>query len=185
MKILVSSLSIFIFTHTSFGITLDTSKEVETISKKYLGDPYVWGGVNPDTGMDCSGYTKYVFNKVGIKIPRTAYAQSRVGKDIDKVNLKKGDLLFFLTDKKRNIPITHVGIYLGNNKFIHAASTKKGIIISPFRGGSYEKKFVVAKRVINKQQQFKKNMYITLDEEVLKSSMSIKITSFGGIHDTF
>jgi len=62
--------------------------------------------------------------------------------------LQKGDLLFFLTDKKRKIPVTHVGIYLGDGKFIHAASKKKGIIISPIYSGYYSGKFVSAKRVL-------------------------------------
>jgi cell wall-associated NlpC family hydrolase len=69
---------------------------------------------------------------------------------VAKNNLEKGDLLFFLTDKKRGIPVTHVGIYMGNGQFIHAASKKKGIIISPIHNGYYSNKFVSAKRVINK-----------------------------------
>ena len=142
-------------------------------------------GNTPETGMDCSGYTKYVFSKVGINIPRTAYTQSKVGQTIEMQNLKKGDLLFFLTDKKRNIPITHVGIYLGNDKFIHAASSKKGIIISSLSTGYYNKVFKGAKRVIKDDWSFKQSFYIALDEEAIKSSMEIKLTSFGGINDTF
>ena len=166
------------------ALPMETNKKVETISKQYLGNPYVWGGNTPETGMDCSGYTKYVFNKVGISIPRTAYAQSKVGKKIDKQNFKKGDLLFFLTDKKRNIPITHVGIYLGDDKFIHAASSKQGIIISSLKG-SYGKKFITAKRIIKQDKNFIEKFYFSLDEEAMKSSMAVKITSFGGVHTTF
>jgi len=168
-----------------YGLPTDTGMAVEKISKQYLGDPYVWGGNTPETGMDCSGYTKYVFKKVGINIPRTANEQSKIGEKIDKQNLEKGDLLFFLTDKKRNIPITHVGIYLGNNKFIHAASSKKGIIISSIKEGHYSKVFKYAKRIEDKSASFKKNFSILLDEEAMRSSMDIKITSFGGINDTF
>ncbi len=117
-------------------------------AKKYLGGRYVWGGTKP-SGFDCSGYIRYLYAKEGIKLPRTAYAQSKVGRPISKANLKKGDLLFFLTDKKRHIPITHVGMYIGNGKFIHAASREDGIIISSLFKGKYKRFFVKAKRVIN------------------------------------
>ena len=167
------------------ALPMDTNKKVEAISKQYLGDPYVWGGNTPETGMDCSGYTKYVFKKVGITIPRTAYAQSKVGEAIDKRNLKKGDLLFFLTDKKRNIPITHVGIYLGGGKFIHAASSKKGIIISSLNTGYYSKVFKSAKRIMDNTSHFIKSFYIVLDKEAMNSSMKPKLISFGGTNATF
>jgi len=116
-------------------------------AKKYLGGKYVWGGTLPD-GFDCSGYVQYVYKKEGIKLPRTAYQQSKVGKDVTWQPLKEGDLLFFLTDKSRGIPITHVGLYLGDDKFIHAASKKKGIIISSFSKSRYAKLFVKATRII-------------------------------------
>jgi len=117
-------------------------------AKTHLGGKYVWGGTLPK-GFDCSGYVQYIYKKEGVQLPRTAYQQSKVGKDVTWQDLKKGDLLFFLTDKKRGIPITHVGLYLGNHKFIHAASSKKGIIISPFTPKSrYGKLFVKATRII-------------------------------------
>jgi len=116
-------------------------------AKRYLGGRYVWGGTKPN-GFDCSGYVKYLYAQQGIHLPRTAYAQSKVGRYVSKYHLKKGDLLFFLTDKKRHIPITHVGMYIGNDKFIHAASSKKGIIISSFSKSKYRKYFVKARRII-------------------------------------
>ena len=172
------------FLQLLYALPTGKSKEIELISKQYLGDPYVWGGNSPKTGMDCSGYTKYVFNKVGIKIPRTAYAQSKKGIPVKMKDLKKGDLLFFLTDKTRNIPITHVGIYLGHHKFIHAASTKEGIIISRLNG-TYQKKFVMAKRYIINQSLSSKHFYIALDNEIMKSTMKPEITRFGGTNETF
>ncbi len=117
-------------------------------AKYFKGGKYVWGGTTPQ-GFDCSGYVQYLYKKHNVNLPRTAWAQSKKGQSIDKNNLEKGDLLFFLTDKKRGIPVTHVGIYLGNGQFIHAASKKKGIIISPVHDGYYSNKFVSAKRVIN------------------------------------
>lgn len=116
-------------------------------AKYFKGGKYVWGGTTPQ-GFDCSGYVQYLYKKQKINLPRTAWAQSKKGLAVDKQNLQKGDLLFFLTDKKRGIPVTHVGIYLGDGKFIHAASKKKGIIISPVHTGYYANKFVSAKRVL-------------------------------------
>jgi len=116
-------------------------------AKKYLGGKYVWGGTNPK-GFDCSGYTQYIYEKEGVSIPRTAYEQSKVGKEVSRYNLKKGDLLFFLTDKKRGIPVTHVGMYIGNGKFIHAASKRQGIIITSLEKSRYSSLFVKATRII-------------------------------------
>ncbi len=124
---------------------LDKQKLLED-AKYYKGGKYVWGGTTPK-GFDCSGYVQYLYKKHDINLPRTAWAQSKKGVDVQKEDLQKGDLLFFLTDKKRGIPVTHVGIYIGDGNFIHAASKDKGIIISPITHGSYANTFVSAKRV--------------------------------------
>ena len=127
---------------------VDKQKLLED-AKYFKGGKYVWGGTTPE-GFDCSGYVQYLYKKHNINLPRTAWEQSKKGQIVEKHDLQKGDLLFFLTDKKRGIPITHVGIYIGNGNFIHAASKEKGIIISPITHGSYAKTFVSAKRVIPK-----------------------------------
>ena len=125
-----------------------TERQTLTEDAKYFkGGRYVWGGTTPE-GFDCSGYVQYLYKKHHINLPRTAWAQSQKGISINKENLQKGDLLFFLTDKSRGIPVTHVGIYLGNGQFIHAASKKKGIIVSPLFSGHYADTFVSARRVI-------------------------------------
>jgi len=116
-------------------------------AKYFKGGNYIWGGTTP-AGFDCSGYVQYLYKKHNIHLPRTALLQSNEGVPVSRENLKKGDLLFFLTDKSRNIPITHVGIYIGDDEFIHAASRKKGIIISPLNEGYYANKFVSAKRIL-------------------------------------
>ena len=116
-------------------------------AKTHLGENYVWGGTKPNA-FDCSGYTQYLYRKEGVELPRTAYEQSKVGKEVSRFELKKGDLLFFLTDKSRGIPVTHVGMYLGHDKFIHAASKKKGIITSSFSKSRYSRLFVTARRII-------------------------------------
>lgn len=133
----------------TYHISEADRKKLLEDAKYFKGGKYVWGGTTPQ-GFDCSGYVQYLYKKHKVNLPRTAYAQSKRGEAVEMNNLQKGDLLFFLTDKKRGIPVTHVGIYLGNGQFIHAASKKKGIIISPIHHGYYSNKFVSAKRVINK-----------------------------------
>ncbi|OYY55336.1 MAG: hypothetical protein B7Y52_05730 [Sulfurovum sp. 28-43-6] len=124
---------------------IDKQKLTED-AKYFKGGKYVWGGTKPE-GFDCSGYVQYLYKKHHINLPRTAWAQSQKGTLVDKAHLQKGDLLFFLTDKTRGIPVTHVGIYLGDGNFIHAASKKDGIIISPITHGKYANLFVSARRV--------------------------------------
>jgi len=125
---------------------LANTTRVEALAKKYLGGKYLWGGTKP-SGFDCSGYTQYIFDKVGIELPRTANEQFQIGQEVTGA-LEKGDLLFFNTDPKRGIPITHVGVYLEEGKFIHAASKNKGIIISPLTG-KYQRTYRGAKRILN------------------------------------
>jgi cell wall-associated NlpC family hydrolase len=127
---------------------IDKQKLLED-AKYFKGGKYVWGGTTPE-GFDCSGYVQYLYKKHNIDLPRTAWQQSKQGQVVERNELQKGDLLFFLTDKKRGIPITHVGIYIGNGKFIHAASKDKGIIISPLTHGNYAKTFVSARRFVQK-----------------------------------
>ena len=136
-------------TGKTYHFTEADKKKLLDYAKYFKGGKYVWGGTSPK-GFDCSGYVQYLYKKHNVNLPRTAWAQSKKGLSIDKNDLQKGDLLFFLTDKKRGIPVTHVGIYIGNGEFIHAASKKKGIIISPIYHGYYAKKFVSAKRVLHK-----------------------------------
>ena len=133
----------------TYRLTAADREALLRYAKYFKGGKYVWGGTTPE-GFDCSGYVQYLFKKNGVNLPRTAWAQSKKGIPVDLDHLQKGDLLFFLTDKKRGIPVTHVGIYLGNGKFIHAASKKKGIIISPITYGHYHDCFVSARRVLKR-----------------------------------
>ncbi len=133
----------------NYQLTQDDKKKLLDYAKFFKGGKYVWGGTTPK-GFDCSGYVQYLYKKSGVSLPRTAWSQSKKGIVVDKAHLQKGDLLFFLTDKKRGIPVTHVGIYLGHGEMIHAASKKKGIIISPITHGHYADTFVTARRVMKK-----------------------------------
>jgi cell wall-associated NlpC family hydrolase len=115
-------------------------------AKKQLGKRYVWGATGP-RAFDCSGFTSYVCKKSGVNIPRTSIKQSKVGKRVDRKNLKPGDLVFFDTSKKRRGYINHVGIYLGNNKFIHASSAKKKVVIASLEKPFYKARFKWGSRV--------------------------------------
>ena len=131
----------------TYLLTKRDKEQLLEYAKYFKGGKYVWGGTTPK-GFDCSGYVQFLYKKHNISLPRTAWSQSKKGVSVSKDDLKKGDLLFFLTDKKRGIPVTHVGIYIGNGDFIHAAPKKKGIIISPIYSGYYAKKFVSARMVL-------------------------------------
>ena len=122
--------------------------DVETTAKNLLGKPYVWGATGPNK-FDCSGFTQEVFCKAGIHIPRNSRAQAKVGQYIAYQNLKRGDMVFFDTNRKRPGYVTHVGIYLSEGKFIHASSGGKRVIISSFvKSAYYKKRFVLGRRII-------------------------------------
>ncbi len=87
----------------------------------YIGTPYRYGGNHPEEGFDCSGFVNYVFNETThLKLPRKTSMIASVSRPVTKSTLKKGDLVFFNTSG----PYTHMGIYIGNNKFVHAPSSR-------------------------------------------------------------
>lgn len=117
--------------------TVSKAELVVTEAKKYIGSPYLWGGTTP-SGFDCSGYTSYVFNKVGITIPRTASTQWS-GLRVVSTPMP-GDLLFFETYASGP---THVGIYLGENKFIQAGSM--GVSIADMTNSYWKPRYLGAR----------------------------------------
>lgn len=120
-------------------------EEVANYVKQFVGCKYVYGGSSPN-GFDCSGLTMYVYKKFGVSLSHSATAQSKVGTKVNKSNLQPGDLVFF-TDYKTNKGIGHVGIYIGNNKFVHASTEKTGVITSNINSGSYKTRYVTATRL--------------------------------------
>lgn len=118
------------------------SSKVIGMAKSLLGTRYVWGGTSRG-GFDCSGFVGYVMRNAGISLPRTAIEQSSRGSYVPRSELRSGDLIFFNTRGGR---ISHVGIYIGNNNFIHASSGKGRVIISAL-SGYYANRYVTGRRV--------------------------------------
>lgn len=109
------------------------------IAGSTLGAPYRWGGDNPKSGFDCSGLMTYVHkNALGKKIPRTTAKQRDQSRSIRYAQLQPGDMLFFKTGRKTN----HVGIYIGNRKFIHAPSGGKRVTVAKMDSSYWHKRFV-------------------------------------------
>ncbi|MEA3417806.1 MAG: LysM peptidoglycan-binding domain-containing protein [Campylobacterota bacterium] len=115
-------------------------------AKKHLGKRYVWGATGPYK-FDCSGFTSYVCKKNGVCLPRTSIKQSKVGKRVNRSHLKPGDLVFFDTSKRRRGYVNHVGIYIGNNKFIHASSAKKKVVVTSLSKPFYKSRFKWGRRL--------------------------------------
>lgn len=118
-------------------------QRVINTSFQYIGVPYVFGGTSP-SGFDCSGFTSYVFANAGIALPRTADAQYEVGTPVSYDELQKGDLVFFST---YTYGASHVGIYIGDGKFINA-STSRGVAIDSLNSGYWSSTYIGARRVI-------------------------------------
>ncbi len=116
------------------------------LAEKQLGKPYVWGAEGPNS-FDCSGLIYYVYkNAAGITLPRTSAAQYSAGVAVSKSNLKAGDLIFSSTDGTGNI--THVAIYVGNGKMIHAPRSGKNVEKVDMNTNYWNKAYVGARRVL-------------------------------------
>lgn len=125
--------------------TVSNSKMDNAIKllKEQVGKPYVWGANGPDS-FDCSGLTRYIYKEaLGIDIPRVSYDQAKFGKEVAKEDLQVGDLVFFDTMNKGRV--SHVGIYIGDNEFIHASNKRDGVKQSKLEG-YYEKTYRGARR---------------------------------------
>jgi len=117
--------------------------ELESRIEEFLGVPYLWGG-NTKEGMDCSAFVSHVYTIYGVDLPRTSILQSELGIEIPKHALLPGDLVFF-GDTDRD-SVTHVGIYMGNNKFANA-TTSQGIKYSDLDEPFFLSKYLFARRI--------------------------------------
>ena len=113
----------------------------------YLGVRYRSGGTSPETGLDCSGLVLNVFrNAIGFDLPRTAAEMARMGDKIGRKDLKPGDLVFFNTMRRA---FSHVGIYLGDGKFVHAPSSGGKVRVEAIATGYWSKRFNGARRLVD------------------------------------
>ena len=123
--------------------------EVIEAAKEYIGTPYHYGGMSKN-GIDCSALMLFAYTKNDMELPRTSRAQSKIGRKVKKSKAEPGDLIFFKTNRRRNI-ITHVGLVTENHegliKFIHASSSQ-GVIESSLDNSYYKKTFAKIKRII-------------------------------------
>ncbi|HET7776714.1 MAG TPA: C40 family peptidase [Azospira sp.] len=116
---------------------------------EFVGVRYVRGGNTPDSGMDCSGFVRYVFHdSLGLNLPRTAKEMSQVGEQVANNDLKPGDLVFFNTMRRA---FSHVGIYLGNNQFVHAPRPGGEIRVEDMRQSYWVARYNGARRVTEQQ----------------------------------
>jgi len=112
------------------------------IAAAQLGTPYRYGGASP-RGFDCSGLVYYSYRKAGIHVPRTTRAQLRNARRVPRDQLQPGDLVFFRIGSG---PVSHVGIYTGNNRFIHAPSSGKPVSLTTMNDPYWQARFIAAGR---------------------------------------
>lgn len=125
----------------------DTASEITSYALSLIGVDYKFGGNTPDQGLDCSGLIRYVFQQAtGISLPRTAREQARVGQSVQIDKLQPGDLVFFNT---RRFQFSHVGLYIGDNRFIHAPSRGGSVEVVSLEQRYWQKAFNGARRVVN------------------------------------
>ena len=121
--------------------------DVVNTAKQYLGYRYVLGGKTPESGFDCSGFTRYVFKQFGFSLGAVAYEQASVGRTVERSELLPGDLLLFQNEGKTRIG--HTGIYIGGDQFIHAANPDRGVVIDNLSSNSYyNTRYVSARRLV-------------------------------------
>ncbi len=123
------------------------SRNVVEYAKRFLGVRYRWGATG-NGAFDCSGFTQYVMRHAkGRIIPRVSRRQAYYGKYVSRRNLRPGDLIFFDTSRRRRGYVNHVGIYIGNGKFIHASSGKHRVVITSLNKPFYRSRFMWGRRV--------------------------------------
>ena len=124
-----------------------TSSRIKSVLQRafsLLGTPYRWGGTSPDKGFDCSGLVGYVFRTIGIDLPRVSRSMANEGTAVaDRTALAEGDLVFF---GKRG-RVDHVGIYIGEGKFLHAPRTGRDVTVSDLSSGYWSQKYLQARRL--------------------------------------
>ncbi len=121
-------------------------RELVRTAHGFIGIPYRWGGESERSGFDCSGLTMVVYRQSGLNLPRVSRNQYQAGRKISPGSIQKGDLVFFATGNTRQV--SHVGIYIGNGKFIHAPSTGRNVTIERMNNPYFRARFVGARTYI-------------------------------------
>ena len=130
-------------TPQNVSVAAGPNRDVAVYAMQFLGTPYRYGGNTPDSGFDCSGLTMTVYQLNGLDLPRHSRTQYDAGDSIAREDLQKGDLVFF--DTRGRGKVSHVGIYIGAGRFIHAPSSGKKIRIDALSSDYYARRFVGAK----------------------------------------
>lgn len=123
-----------------------SGQDIIKYAQQFLGTPYVWGGNSLTSGVDCSGLVQQVYKHFGLSVARTTYDQIGQGMAVDMKDLTPGDMIFFDTDKSIGGP-DHVGIYIGNGKFIHAPRPGKSVEIADLKSGYWQDLFMGGRRI--------------------------------------
>lgn len=123
-----------------------SGQDIAQYAQQFIGTPYAWGGNSLTSGVDCSGLVQQVYQHFGLSVARQTYDQIGQGRAVDMKDLRPGDMIFFDTDKGAAGP-DHVGLYIGNGKFIHAPRPGKGVEIDDLKSGYYQDLFMGGRRV--------------------------------------
>ena len=131
----------------SVSAATEKSQKLIEVGKEYIGTPYRFGGLiknGEPVAFDCSLFVQHVYASLGVELPRTSIEQAKKGEKVDRGSISQGDLLFFRTNGKS---ISHVAIYVGNGKMIHASSNH-GVTISDLNSSYWKNRYVTARRVL-------------------------------------
>ena len=121
----------------------EKGNEIMLFALGLIDTGYRFGGKNPDAGLDCSGMVSYIYDRaVGVKVSGSAADIARKGRPVGRSDLRPGDLVFFNT---RNAPFSHVGVYIGDDRFVHAPSTNGKVRIDPLSANYYAQRFEAAR----------------------------------------
>jgi cell wall-associated NlpC family hydrolase len=124
-----------------------TRDDIATYALSLLNTPYVWGGQDVETGFDCSGFISHVYRKAaGIELRGNAASMAKASRAISSTEVLTGDLVFFNT---KNRPASHVGIYVGDNKFVHASNPRTGVRVDRLDNTYYAQRFEGAKTLLS------------------------------------
>ncbi|MEE4184823.1 MAG: C40 family peptidase [Gammaproteobacteria bacterium] len=124
-------------------VTTAAGGRVAQVATSMIGTPYRWGGAQPG-GFDCSGLVQFSYQRAGLRVPRTSAAQYAASRQVSLREARAGDLVFFSFERK----VSHVGIYLGDGRFVHAPSSGKQVEVASLRQPPYSSHFVAAGRLL-------------------------------------